>query len=612
MHDTLDYLSKEPVPKPTLIFDGDCGFCRRWAGRWRALTSEKIDYVTSQSCEGRFPQIPPRGFEESVWLVEPDGRTTGAAEAVFRSLWLAGQKRWMYWAYVYVPLFAPISEGFYWLISHNRSLADKLDVRLIAEPCDQKRSFVISGALLLRAIGVVYLVALISLRGQIDGLIGSQGILPAQTYFDDFRSVFPTAASRLFTLPSIFWFSCSDAAMHAACNVGIVCAVLLILGVLPALNSLILWIIYLSFVIAGQMFLGYQWDALLLEAGFLAIFLSPLGLTPGRRQPSRIVMFLFRWLLFRLMLLSGLVKLASGDVTWRRLSAMRFHYQTQPLPTWTSWYMQQQPVWFATFSTGLVLIIEIAAPMFIFATRRRRIASLILLVTLQLLIAATGNYGFFNLLALVLCLTLVDDAAWRKLRLFRKDRNPRERRRWPWWIVTPLAIVLVLLSLVTGARQIGGNAYIRGFASSLAFRAEAFEIANGYGLFANMTTERPELIIEGSNDGSNWLPYEFKYKPGDVTRRPKFCSPGMPRLDWQMWFAALDPPSHASMLVGLLDGLKRGSKPVLSLLANNPFPDHPPRYLRITEYTYQFTTPSERSQTGAWWKREPIGELKFE
>ena len=330
----------------------------------------------------------------------------------------------MYWAYGFVPLFAPISEGFYWLISHNRPLADKLDMRLIAEPCDQKRSFVISGTLLLRAIGLVYLIALLSLRGQIDGLIGSQGILPAQTYFDDFRSIFPTAASRLFALPSIFWFSSSDAVMHVACNVGIVCAVLLILGVLPALNSLILWVIYLSFVIAGQMFLGYQWDALLLEAGFLAIFLSPLGLTIGRQQPSRIVMFLFRWLLFRLMLLSGLVKLASGDVTWCRLSAMRFHYQTQPLPTSTSWYMQQQPVWFATLSTGLVLIIEIAAPMFIFATRRRRIASLILLVTLQLLIAATGNYGFFNLLALVLCLTLVDDAAWRRLRLFRKEREP--------------------------------------------------------------------------------------------------------------------------------------------------------------------------------------------
>ena len=600
------------VDKPTLIFDGDCNFCARWAARWKALTGDKVDFIPSASVTGRFASIPENGFEESVWLVEPDGRTTGAAEAVFRSLSLAGQKRWMLRAYEHVPAFAPISESFYRLVSHHRSLADRLDTRLIPQDCDQTRSYIISGSLLLRTLGLVYLIALISLSGQIDGLIGSQGILPAQTYLKNVSPLLPTAWLKFLNVPSVFWFGSSDAALHIACNVGMACAVLLILGILPLLNSIVLWVIYLSFVSVSQMFLRYQWDELLLEAGFLAILLSPLALTIGRQQPSRVVMFLFRWLLLRLVLLSGLVKVASEDATWHGLTAMKFHYQTQPLPTWTSWYMQHQPTWFAIASTALVLIIEIAAPLFIFAVRRRRIAALILLATLQLLIAATGNYGFFNLLTLVLCLTLIDDAAWRKVRLFRRERDLKERVRWPGWIVTPLAILLAFLSLVAGIKRLGGGLFVPDSVESLAYTLDPFEIANSYGLFASMTTDRPELIIEGSNDGKNWLPYEFKWKAGNVMRRPQFCTPGMPRLDWQMWFAAIDAPRNSGMLVGLLDQLKHGSKPVIGLFANDPFPDHPPKYLRIVAYEYRFTTFSERAKTGAWWMREPIGELKLE
>jgi hypothetical protein len=231
---------------------------------------------------------------------------------------------------------------------------------------------------------------------------------------------------------------------------------------------------------------------------------------------------------------------------------------------------------------------------------------------LQLLIAATGNYGFFNLLALVLCLTLIDDWAWRKFKPFRKEREIRARFRWPWWIVTPLMIVLVFLSLIAGVKRLGASRFVPDFLETPGYYAEPFQIANSYGLFADMTTERRELIFEGSNDGNSWLPYEFKWKPGAMHRRPRFCSPGMPRLDWQMWFAALDPDSNSAVVLGLLDRIKDRSAPVLSLLASNPFPDKAPTYLRVVGYDYRFTTPAERARSGDWWARQEIGALRIE
>jgi hypothetical protein len=346
------------------------------------------------------------------------------------------------------------------------------------------------------------------------------------------------------------------------------------------------------------------------------VFFAPLQLSPGPAReapPSRTMLWLLRWLLFRLMFASGVVKLATHDPTWRSLTALTFHYETQPLPTWIGWYAHQCPVWFQKFSCGVMFAIELGTPFLIFAPRRPRFIAAGAITTLMILIAATGNYCFFNLLTVALCVLLLDDAALRRFVPARWRELPAnaDRLRWPGWIIKPLATVVII---VTTMNLLG------------AFREEipwpdplvelhsllsATRSFSGYGLFASMTTARPEIIIEGSDDGQTWLPYEFKYKPGDPQRRPSFVEPFQPRLDWQMWFEALRvarPRTEPSpWFLSFCEKLLRGQTQVLALLKTNPFPNAPPRYIRAMVYSYHFTDFATRRETGAWWRRELLG-----
>jgi lipase maturation factor 1 len=310
------------------------------------------------------------------------------------------------------------------------------------------------------------------------------------------------------------------------------------------------------------------------------------------------------------MFMSGVVKLASGDAAWHSLTALQYHYQTQPLPPWTAWYAQQWAGWFQRFSCGGVFFFELFVPLLIFTPRRPRILGFWLIVFFQLLIAATGNYGFFNLLTIALCLTLPDDAFWRNLLRLRKPASINRRKSrlgWPRLITIPVGAALLSLTLPDFLGAFGTD--FPWPAPFMAFHewAEPFRLANGYGLFAVMTTQRPELIIEGSNDGITWKAYDFKYKPCDVQRRPAFTTPHMPRLDWQMWFAALGGPRDSPWLYYFCNSLIKGSPDVLALLAGNPFPDHPPQYVRVVMYEYRFTTAAERAATGDWWHRDLVG-----
>jgi hypothetical protein len=412
----------------------------------------------------------------------------------------------------------------------------------------------------------------------------------------------------------------SDAFLNFQCAAGTVLSVLLIFGLAPAPCLFLLWLIYLSLATIGRDFLSFQWDNLLLEAGFLAIFLAPLQLLPRPTReapPSRLVVWLLRLLLFKLMFSSGCVKLLSGDPTWRNLTALMFHYQTQPLPTWPGWYAQQLPAWFQKFSCAAVFAIEIGAPCLIFAPRRIRFAGGALLAGLQLLILLTGNYTFFNWLTLALCLLLLDDFLLAKIippklrRWLPPGPQPsmvNHPRRWP----RPLLIVVAAIVLAGSGFMLAATL---GFQSPLlapfgwvAEQLAPFRSVNNYGLFAVMTTQRNEIIVEGSNDGVNWLAYEFKYKPGDVNRRPAFVAPFQPRLDWQMWFAALGSAGQNPWFESFCQRLLQGSPDVLALLAKNPFPDHPPRFIRAEFYNYHFTSLAEKRATGAWWRREFIGE----
>jgi len=614
----------KPPPKPLMVYDGDCNFCTLWVRRWQQMTGESVDYLPAQDpcVPAQFPEIPREQFDTAVQLIETDGVVYSGAEAVFRTLAHGPKCSWLLRAYEDSPAFVGITEWAYRLVARNRALFSRLTRWFWGRRVEQPAHF-LTRWLFLRALGVIYLIAFVSLWTQISGLIGHNGILPIDPYMTAAQeqcNLQGIGLDRFRQLPTLCWFDSSNGFLHFQCAAGAVLAVLLIAGIAPAPCLALLWLLYLSLVTVGRDFLGFQWDNLLLEAGILAIFLAPPQFLPrklsGEAPPSRIAVWLLRLLLFKLMFSSGCVKLLSGDPNWRNLTALTFHYYTQPLPTWFAWYANQLPLWFQKTSCVIMFCIELGAPWLIFAPRRLRFCGGAAIAFLQILILLTGNYTFFNWLTLALCLLLLDDFALQKI-LPRKlsacfshnhERLSVHKPRWRPATAIVLAIVVVPITFFQVTMALGARP---GWLRPVAIADEwlmPLRTVNSYGLFAVMTTERREIIVEGSNDGVNWLPYEFKYKPGDMDRRPVFVAPHQPRLDWQMWFAALGDYRQNPWFVDFCLRLLQGSPPVLALLEKNPFPQHPPRYIRAELYDYQFTNFAERRATGAWWKREPVGD----
>jgi hypothetical protein len=558
-----------PSSKPLLIFDGKCGFCKIWLDYWRKLTGDRIEYAPSQEVGDQYPQIPKEKFSLGVQLVRTDGSIAGNAQAVFESL---GHQR------VYQAL-APAWEWGYGIIARHRNLFYCLTKWTFGTQIEPAR-FALTEWIFVRLLATIYAIAFGSLSVQVTGLLGARGILPVAEYLKAVGE--SVGVLRFYYVPTVFWINASDAALQGVCYAGVAIAALVLVGIFERAGLAILFVLYLSLSAVGQEFLSFQWDSLLLEAGFLAIFLGN----------SRIVVWLFRWLLFRLMFMSGAVKLLSGDPAWRNLTALSFHYWTQPLPNRISWYMAQLPLAFQKFSTGCVLGVELLIPFLIVAPRRLRILGAWCLVALQILISLTGNYTFFNLLALALCVFLWDD------RTFERWLKPRSQAKaGATWVTAVVAFVVVTIGI---ARMIDASLPIVKYTAPL-------EIVNSYGLFAVMTTERPEIVMEGSMDGQNWKPYSFRYKPGDLARAPRWAAPHQPRLDWQMWFAALGNYRQNPWLVNFAVKLLEGSPEVKALLEADPFQGQPPRYLRGVLYDYSFTNAEERRRTGNWWKREVKG-----
>jgi predicted DCC family thiol-disulfide oxidoreductase YuxK len=604
-----------PPPKPLMIWDGECHFCKRWIERWREITAGEVDYLTYQQAASRFPEIPIEQFKRAVAFIEPDGKSFFAAEAVYRSLRCRSSRKWLAWSYDHVPGFAAVSELAYKLIARHRGIGSAV-TRLLWGKDVRPPTYFWARRWFLRALGLIYLIAFVSLWVQIDGLIGSDGISPIKQFLPAVQE--RVGGRAYWLLPTLCWFNSSNAFLYFLCAGGVVLSFLLIAGFVPVVSLIALFVFYLSLTIAGQTFLTFQWDILLLETGFLAIFLAPWQIwrKRGRETPvSRAGLFLLKLLLFKLMLMSGVVKLTSGDdswgwvdhsIHWSALTALDYHYWSQPLPTVFGWWADKSPEWFKHFSVAFCLAVEIIAPFFIWAPRRPRLTAAGLIVFLQIAIAVTGNYCFFNLLTIALCLLLIDDAAIG--RKYVTAIGPRYIHR----LSTSGAIAVILVTLPINAWLIFSA--FKPEASSprpLAFIHEhiaPFRIVNGYGLFRVMTKDRGEIVIEGSADGIDWLPYEFKWKPGNVKRAPGWCAPHQPRLDWQMWFAALGAPQQNPWFGRLVVRLLQGSRDVSRLLAHNPFPDQPPRYIRASFYRYRFTTVEEHRQSGAWWKRQELGE----
>ena len=462
---------------------------------------------------------------------------------------------------------------------------------------------------LARLTGLSYFFAFFSLLPQIPGLYGSDGILPAQNLLTRASDALGST-SAFWALPCLNWvFGASNNTLHLIAIAGLIFSALLTFGLLRPLSAALAWLCWLSFVNIGQDFLSFQWDTLLLEAGFLVIFLEKPGRLPhhpATNAPPALLRWAAWFLIFRLMLSSGLVKLLSGDPTWADLSAMSYHFFTQPIPNPLSWFVHQLPG--SSLTTLVTLILELIVPFAVLIPHpRARLVAGISFLGLMLLVALTGNYAYFNLLTAALSLTLIENRYWPAF--LRPKTLPLPWTPIPWRHLGSLAAILQLsiafpVLLATAGLSPRMTLPLLGPVEKI---FAPWHLTSGYGLFAVMTIRRPELVLEHSSTGSDWQPLLFRYKAGPPDRLPPQIAPLQPRLDWQMWFAALS--AERGQLPGwfaeFVKKLRAGSPSVTGLLAPGQPTLSPDDYLRIRLDQYRFTTPAERSATGHWWHITP-------
>ncbi len=472
-----------------------------------------------------------------------------------------------------------------------------------AQYSDGENSYKLISALFLRLLAMIYFIAFFTLTFQITGLAGENGILPLSPWLDFLLN--DLGAAAFLHYPMIFWFEQSNTFLQLVAWSGCAFSILLFLNIWPRINLILLFIFYLSLVTAGQTFMNFQWDGLLLEAGFLAIFLRP---------DSKVLILLFRWLLFRLRFMSGISKLSMGDPAWMGMTALVYYFETQPLPHAGAWYFHNLPEILLITATVIVLIVEIIVPFMMFLPRKYRLIAAWITLILQLLIIFTSNHNWFNFLSIALCLFLFDDKAVRRIipgtveRWLTMSWSKRVENR-------PSVLSLNSSYLLAGVLVIGGLLSIQRMAlhqssgqypDLMVDLLQQWHIVNAYHVFPTMTTRQIELKIEGSIDGSHWQQYEFVYRPDELDKRPSIVLPHHPRLDWMMWFVPFHPrflPWFDSFLVALLDN----SEDVTAMLKHNPFKDQAPNFVRVNSWHYEFTTAQQREQTGHWWKRTYLG-----
>ena len=512
--------------------------------------------------------------------------------------------------------------------------------------------------LFLRALALIYFSAFLSLVFQINGLIGPQGVMPAQRYL---RAVAQAMGPlRYWFAPTLFWASSSTTTLLAVTWIGLIASIVALVNLWPRLSFFICFVCFLSFVTATDVFSMYQSDGMLLEAGFLALFLAPRGFLPGwgsDQPPPRMSLFLLQWEWFRIYFESGMVKLLSGDVEWRNFTAMDEYYQNGPLPTWIGWYVEHLPHWFHAATVGATLAMELVLVFLMFFPRRVRLICFFIVTPWELGVILTANYTFLNYLVLSLGFLLLDDrfllhfvpARWRprepepaqeaeppeepslSILNVREAAEPGEKETtdalvararklseepesWRWarigWRAAGLAVTTVMLTWIafdTTIEMIGIP--MRGEYLPVApIRAlEPFRIANQYGLFAVMTRGRYEIEFQGSNDGTNWTAYPFRFKPQALNEAPGIYAPYQPRFEWNLWFSSLGDWQQNELVPATEERLLVSSPAVLSLFRRNPFQNMPPRYVRAVLWQYWFTTMEEKRRTGNWWRREYIG-----
>jgi lipase maturation factor 1 len=500
------------------------------------------------------------------------------------------------------------------------------------DPAQGHSDRLIARWLFLRALGIIYLSAFFSLLFQIRGLIGSQGILPAADYL---QSISAIGALRFWYAPTLLWLGSGDHMLTALCWAGLIASLILIFNICPRAMLVVCFLCFLSFVSAAQDFSGYQSDGMLLEAGFLSIFIAPGGIFPGwgrLRPPVRAAMFLLLWEWFRIYFQSGVVKLASGDPTWRNLTALYEYYQNGPLPTWIGWYIQHLPHWFHLASAAVTLAMELVLVWMAFLPRRWKIVCFFIVTVWQIGVIATANYAFLNYLVLALAILLLDDAflqrfvpsRWRdgfSSVVLQNGNGESEEQPPPQGesgVVTkthPLAslrlslvaIILTWIFYATAFPIVQMSWHEAPLPIKPVVALEPFRIANAYGLFAVMTPHRYEIEFQGSNDGEHWVAYPFRYKPQQLNSRPRIYAPYQPRFDWNLWFASLGSWQQYPIVPRTEELLLENDHDVLELFAGNPFSSAPPRLVRAVLWQYWFSTLEQKRVEGVWWQRQLLG-----
>jgi hypothetical protein len=488
---------------------------------------------------------------------------------------------------------------------------------LFSRPLALAEDFQIASWLFLRALALIYFAAFLSIAVQIPGLAGPNGILPFEEYL---TLAYQQRGYQAFLyLPTVFWINSGNLALQLVAYAGCLLSVLLFIGYRRTTMLILLFICYLSLFHAGQMFMTFQWDTLLLEAGFLAIFLAS--------GPSQLVIFLYHWLLFRLRFMSGVSKIASGDPVWADLTTLNYYFETQPLPHAGAWYFHQLPDWLLQAGVLFTFFTELIVPFFIFLPRRFRITAALITISMQLLIIASSNHNWINLLTIALCLFLLDDRLLRKILPDRllpgeigipADYSPGPDKglekgsgsQKSVYILPVFAFLIMTSSITVFLRYLPDLTFPAAIRQATVV-ARSWGIGHDFHVFPTMQTERHELQIEGSNDGKEWKAYQFKYKPGPLDQRPVFNIPHQPRLDWMIWFVPPQFPEFMYWFDRFIIKLEQGSPEVLDLLAHNPFPNAPPEYIRVQVFQYEFTDFDERNETGNWWKYRYLGQFPY-
>jgi len=479
--------------------------------------------------------------------------------------------------------------------------------------------------LFLRALGLIFFSAFYSLAFQIEGLVGPNGILPAQNYFTLLKG--HAGILRYWFAPTLLWLGSGTFALHVLVWAGLLASVALFFNFWPRGTIAVALVAYLSFVAAARNFADYQSDGMLLAAGFLSLFFAPAGFRPGLGEsspPSPASLFLLQWEWFRIYFESGVAKLASHDPQWQHLTAMNQYYQNGPLPTWIGWYAQQLPHPFQAFLALFTLIAEFAICWLFIFSRRSRLVCFLILTPFQIGIILTANYAFLNYLVLSMGFLLLDDhyfANWfgwlkasrlgRLTRLkFLEWKTPPADAPVPRKSAAGLVVAGVFLTWIFYATTV---LLLLMFNPSLPLPLQPvkilqpFRIANRYGLFAVMTKERYEIEFQGSRDGKHWIAYPFRYKPQNPREAPGIYAPYQPRFEWNLWFASLSDFEHNPWVMQTETLLLKNDASVLSLFRSNPFPGKPPLQVRAVAWQYWFTDLTTKHETGRWWNRTFLG-----